>query len=286
MRKKLVLLASVLLMGLGSGHAGRLVTDSLQSQVLGAVRHYNVYLPNGYEKETDRQYPVLYLLHGLSDTHTGWEKNGRMKIVIDELIGSGECVPMIVIMPEAGGQPTSTVWNGYFNMEGWPYERFFFEEFLPHVEKKYRIIGDKEHRAVSGLSMGGGGSVVYCQRHPELFSSCYALSGWLDQAVSDEMRKNTTSKHAIVSCSVHDHSAIEFLRKADDATKQKLRTVHWFIDCGDDDFLLEVNEDFHREMRRAGIPCEFRVRNGVHNWEYWHTGLRWSLPFVSRNFGK
>ena len=129
MRKKLVLLASVLLMGLGSGHAGRLVTDSLQSQVLGAVRHYNVYLPNGYEKETDRQYPVLYLLHGLSDTHTGWEKNGRMKIVIDELIGSGECVPMIVIMPEAGGQPTSTVWNGYFNMEGWPYERFFFEEF-------------------------------------------------------------------------------------------------------------------------------------------------------------
>ena len=71
MRKKLVLLASVLLMGLGSGHAGRLVTDSLQSQVLGAVRHYNVYLPNGYEKETDRQYPVLYLLHGLSDTHTG-----------------------------------------------------------------------------------------------------------------------------------------------------------------------------------------------------------------------
>ena len=171
-------------------------------------------------------------------------------------------------------------------MEGSPYERFFFEEFLPHVEKKYRIIGDKEHRAVSGLSMGGGGSVVYCQRHPEMFSSCYALSGWLDQAVSDEMRKNTTSKHAIVSCSVHDHSAIEFLRKADDATKQKLRTVRWFIDCGDDDFLLEVNEDFHREMRRAGIPCEFRVRNGVHNWEYWHTGLRWSLPFVSRNFGK
>ena len=130
MRKKLVLLASVLLMGLGSGHAGRLVTDSLQSQVLGAVRHYNVYLPNGYEKETDRQYPVLYLLHGLSDTHTGWEKNGRMKIVIDELIGSGECVPMIVIMPEAGGQPKSTVWKGYFNMEGCPYERLFFEEFL------------------------------------------------------------------------------------------------------------------------------------------------------------
>ena len=286
MRKKLLLIAAMSLLLGGTTHAGRLLTDSLQSKVLGAVRHYNVYLPTGYDKETDRQYPVLYLLHGLSDTHTGWEQHGRMKIVIDELISSGECVPMIVIMPEAGGQPTSTVWNGYFNMEGWPYERFFFEEFLPYIEKKYRIVGDKQHRAVSGLSMGGGGSVVYSQRHPEMFSSCYAFSGWLDQPITDEMEKNPTNKQAIVSRSVHDHSAIEFLRKADDATKQKLRTVHWFIDCGDDDFLLEVNEDFHREMRRAGIPCEFRVRNGVHNWEYWHTGLRLSLPFVSRNFAK
>ena len=81
---------------------------------------------------------------------------------------------MVIVMPNAGGKDVVHVPNGYFDVEGWSYERFFFEELIPYIEQKYAIVADKSHRAISGLSMGGGGSVVYCQHHPEMFSSCYA----------------------------------------------------------------------------------------------------------------
>jgi enterochelin esterase-like enzyme len=281
-----IFLLSFLLLATSSVQAGRIVTDSVQSKILGTGRTFNVYLPDGYEQNTNQKYPVLYLLHGLTDDYRAWRDRGGLQIVADELIGTGEMRPMLIIMPNAGGDVFNGVWNGYFNMPGWAYEDFFFKEFIPAVEQKYRIQGDKGHRAVSGLSMGGGGSVVYCQRHPDMFSSCYAFSAWLDaDNVTDEMRKDQ-KKISLVTVSVRDHSAVDFLKNADDATKEKLRTVKWFLDVGDDDFLLEVNEKFHMLMRNNHIPCEFRVRNGNHNWEYWHTGLRTSLPFVSRNFDK
>ena len=64
----------------------------------------------------------------------------------------------------------------------------------------------------------------------------------------------------------------------------KLRTVAWFIDCGDDDFLFDQSVALHQKMRDRGIRNELRVRNGIHNWEYWHQSLRWAFPFASRNF--
>lgn len=268
-----------------TSNAGIIVTDSLQSSVLKTVRHFNVYLPNGYDADKNRRYPVLYLLHGLSDDHTTWTVRGGLKIVADELIGSGELVPLIIVMPEAGGQPVKEVWNGYYNMPDWPYETFFFEEFLPFIEHKYRIVGDKGHRAIAGLSMGGGGSVSYCQKHPEMFSSCYGFSSWLYQDISDDTRTKT-DKLSRVNVAVHDNSCFKPIEEADDRVKQKLRTVKWFLDCGDDDYLLAQSERLHMLMRQAAIPCELRVRNGTHNWEYWHTGLRQSLPFASRNFEK
>jgi enterochelin esterase-like enzyme len=277
---------TTLLFSVTSTQAGRIVTDSLQSKILGTSRTYNIYLPDGYDQNTTQKYPVLYLLHGLTDDYRAWVEKGGLQIVADELMGTGEMRPMLIVMPNAGGDLGKEVWNGYFDMPGWSYEQFFFKEFIPTIEQKYRIQSDKGHRAVSGLSMGGGGSVVYCQHHPEMFSSCYAFSGWLDAGnVTDEMRKDN-KKISLVTVSVHDHSAVNFLENANDATKQKLRTVKWFIDVGDDDYLLEINEKFHMLMRNNHIPCEFRVRNGNHNWEYWHTGLRTSLPFVSRNFDK
>lgn len=264
--------------------AGRIITDSIQSKILGATRIYNVYLPDGFDK-SQGTYPVLYLLHGLTDTYTAWRDRGGMQTVADELIGTGEMCPMVIIMPDAGGDLNKGVWNGYFDMPGWSYEQFFFNELIPTVEKKYKIQSDKGHRAVSGLSMGGGGSVVYCQHHPEMFSSCYAFSAWLEANATEEMRKDT-KKISFVTVAVSDNSALKFLENADNATKDKLKTVKWFLDVGDDDFLLESNTKFYMMMRNNRIKTELRVRNGVHNWEYWHTGLRLSLPFISRNFDK
>ena len=194
---------------------------------------------------------------------------------------------MVIVMPNAGGPDTHHTWNGYFNMPGWRYEDFFFQEFIPAVEAKYHVVGDKEHRAIMGLSMGGGGSAVYAQRHPDMFSSCYAMSAWLDNA-RDEVWPLDSPKDCLyyVANSVHEHSALDFIDKADKATLERLRTVAWFIDCGDDDFLLDLSLAFHQKMRDHGVKSELRVRNGVHNWEYWHLALRWSLPFASRNFAK
>ena len=89
-----------------------------------------------------------------------------------------------------------------------------------------------------------------------------------------------------MSEAVKEHSALRFVEQADDATKQKLRTVKWFFDCGDDDFLFDQSVRLHQLMRSARIHDELRIRNGVHNWEYWHQALRLALPFASRNFGK
>ena len=286
MRKFFYLTVFFLLLPAFSAMAGKVVTDSLESKVLGASVKYNVYLPSGFDK-SDKQYPVIYMLHGLSDTYTSWVERGGMQTVADELIGTGELREVVIIMPNAGGPDIHNTWNGYFNMPGWNYEDFFFKEFLPQVERKYRIISDKGHRAVMGLSMGGGGSAVYCQRHPDMFSSCYAMSAWLEnkqgQVGGKDLKKD---KLYYVSNAVNEHSALAFIDNADDATLQALRTVKWFFDCGDDDFLVRLSFELHMKMKEKGVKSELRVRNGVHNWEYWHTALRTALPFASRNFDK
>ena len=281
---RLFLWLSTMLLSLPS-LAGRIVTDTVKSQILSADVTYNVYLPDGFDASS-RRYPVIYLLHGFSDDYRAWRDKGQMQTVVDELIGSGECVPVVIVMPGAGGPDTRNTWNGYFNMPGWSYEDFFFQEFLPAVEQKYHAVGDKEHRAVMGLSMGGGGSTVYCQRHPDMFSSCYAMSAWLDNEKREVRPGENPDKSFYTSQAVNEHSALRFVEQADDATKEKLRTVKWFFDCGDDDFLFDQSVKMHQLMRSARIHDELRVRNGVHNWEYWHTALRMALPFASRNFAR
>lgn len=264
--------------------AGRIVTDSIQSQILGTWVKYNVYLPDGFEKSGE-QYPVLYLLHGWSDDYTAWQKKGLMHLVCNELMASGESDKMVVVMPNAGTADINNTWCGYFNMKGWNYADFFFKELMPNAEKKYRVIGDKKHRAVSGLSMGGGGSVVYCQTHPELFAACYAMSAWFRDKVTNRADEKS-EKVYLLKQAVYDHDPATFVNNADEATLEKLRSVAWFLDCGDDDALLFVNEKFHKSMLDKRVPIQFRVRNGSHNWEYWHYGLRQALPFISRQFSK
>lgn len=281
--KRILLPILLLLSVLTVGAKSRIVTESIQSKILGCEQKYNVYLPDGYS--TGKEYPVIYLLHGLSGNHTDWAQAGRMRDVADLLIARGELKPVVIIMPNAGDQDVHNYQNGYFNVEGWPYEDFFFAEFLPAVEAKFRCGGSKGLRAIMGLSMGGGGSVVYAQRHPDLFSSAYGMSAWLDnknQEVGGAPK--TKDKMTLTSLSVKDHSALDFMDNASKETIGALKGVKWFLDCGDDDFLLLLSEELHAKMRKAGVKCELRVRDGGHTWEYWHTALYTALPFASRNF--
>ena len=268
------------------GPHSRVLTDSIHSDVLDANRAYTVYLPKSFDANPDKTYPVLYIFHGIGGTNLGWFNDQRVNEVADRLIASGEAKEMVIVSPNAGGNMFDpNVWSGYFNMPGWNYEDFFFTEFLPYIEKTYRCGGSKGQRALAGLSMGGGGATSYGQRHPDMFGSVYAMSALMNipemGAVADN---NPGSKLSLLNESVNKLNTIDYVKNADDATKEQLRTLEWFVDCGDDDFLLDRNLEFMHAMRAAGIPMQLRVRDGGHDNEYWHSGLFGCLPFVSRNF--
>ena len=269
------------------GPQSKVMTDSIYSETLKAWRAYTVYLPKSYEAEPTKKYPILYLLHGVFGTNEGWFRDQRANEVADQLMASGEACEMIIVSPNAGGNPYAGDWNGYFNMPGWAYEDFFYTEFLPHIEKTYRVIGDKQHRAIAGLSMGGGGTTSYAQRHAELYCAAYSMSALMDIPETGAVpSKEPGDKMTLLNDAVKKHSCIQYVTEADDARKAQLRTVQWYVDCGDDDFLLERNMEFVQAMRLAGVPLQFRVRDGGHTNEYWHTALFTCLPFVSRCFGK
>lgn len=134
---------------------------------------------------------------------------------------------------------------------------------------------------------GGGGATNYGQRHSDMFCAVYAMSALMSipeqGAVSAD---DPNSKIAILTRSVIENSCVKYVTEADENRKADLRNVAWFVDCGDDDFLLDRNIEFYQAMRNAGIPCQFRVRDGGHDWEYWHSALYQCLPFVTRIFGK
>ncbi len=254
--------------------------DSMNSKILHVTRKYSVYLPKSYSVDPKKKYPVLYLLHGFNDDYDGWLDSGKLQFIANEVIGSGKATEMVVVVPDAG-----TLKDGYFNVEGWPYETYFFDEFISFIERTYRILGDKSHRAIAGYSMGGGGATAYAQKHPELFSSVYAMSALMTLPRQDRAPK-MDARMSGLGKSVLANDCIVFVAFTDEVTLEKLRTVRWFVDCGDDDFLLDANIRFYQEMQRAKVPCELRVRDGSHNWEYWKSALYMALTFVSEGFGK
>ncbi len=287
--KRLYLSLAILLIAIccpAQQHAPqRVVTDTIYSEVLKAKRAYTVILPVSFESNKNKKYPVLYLLHGMYGKNDDWLIQGRVMDVYDKLVNSGEACEMVIISPDAGGGDPEKYQNGYYDMEGWKYETFFFSEFMPCVEKRFRVIADKQHRAVSGLSMGGGGSVGYGQHHPDKFCAVYAMSALMNiPKVGEAKTDNPHGKLARLTKSVIENNCIEYVTKADEQRKAALCSVSWFVDCGDDDFLLDCNIEFYQAMWSARIPCQLRVRDGVHNWEYWYSALYQCLPFVSRNF--
>ena len=252
------------------------------SKILNGERKYSVYLPPGYES-SERSYPVLYLLHGSGDDQTGWVQFGEVQFIADKAIKEGSATPMIIVMPDAG-----TGRKGYFNdtKGNWRYEDFFFEEFMPYIEKTYRIRAEKEFRAVAGLSMGGGGTFVYALHHPELFASACPLSAAARNLSPEQIVEKYVGKDAGYTKKeqeeYYDLYNIHVL--LENTPVEKIKKVRWYIDCGDDDFLYEGNSLIHIAMRKKGIPHEYRVRNGSHNWSYWRSALPEVLKFVSEGF--
>ena len=284
MKKFTLLSALIMFVPVLSAQQGKVFDNlSMESNILGMERKYAIYLPPDYET-SERSYPVLYLLHGGGDDQTGWVQFGEVLRIADEAIANGTATAMVIVMPDANAGK-----RGYFNdITGeWRYEDFFFEEFMPFVEKEYRIKGEKRYRAVAGLSMGGGGTFMYALHHPELFSSACPLSASCGPLTPEDMdrylerRKIPSDSEEQKEAYFKQHSALALIN---DLPADQLKSVRWYIDCGDDDFLYEGNSLVHIAMRKREIPHEFRIRDGIHNWVYWRVSLPKVLSFVSDHF--
>ena len=255
---------------------------SMKSEILGMDRQYAVYLPPDYES-SQRSYPVLYLLHGAGDDHTGWVQFGEVLHITDKAIQEGKATPMIIVMPDA-----QTGRLGYFNTPNgaWRYEDFFFEEFMPHVEKKFRIKKEKRFRAISGLSMGGGGTITYAIHRPDLFASAVPMSAYIGPQSVEQLQQQMRRMQfdGTVEELKSYWESINALSLIENGDPKAIGSVRWFIDCGDDDFLYEGNSLIHIAMRKREIPHEYRVRQGGHTWTYWRESLPMALKFVSDAF--
>lgn len=287
--KKILTSLLLLISVLGMAQQGILKESlSLKSPILGKDVKYNIYLPADYEK-TNRSYPILYLLHGFGDDETGWVQFGEANIIADKLTQSGEVAPMIIVMPDAGI-------SGYVNsVDGKvKYEDFFIKEFIPFIETNYRVRTQKRYRAVAGLSMGGYGTFIMSTKHPELFAAAAPLSAGIrtDEEVlaipedqwngsyglrygKDLKGKDRLNEH------YYQNSILKIIETGN---ADELKKVRYYIDCGDDDFLIKGNMALHALMIDKKIPHEFRVRDGGHTWTYWRTALPEVLKFVSDSF--
>jgi enterochelin esterase-like enzyme len=283
MKNLSLLIAFVINYTLVNAQGSKVYDDlSLKSKLLSMDRKYAIYLPPGYET-SQRSYPVLYLLHGGGDDQTGWVQFGEVQNITDKAIAEGMSTPMIIVMPDA-----NTIRRGYSNNATgtWRYEDFFFQEFMPFIEKTYRIKADKHYRAVAGLSMGGDGSFTYALHHPELFSSACPLSAGTGPLTMEDAKTRLTKETPGIAAQditawYNRQSVLNLVNNMPDTLK---KSVRWYIDCGDDDFLYEGNSLVHIAMRKKEIPHEFRTRDGAHNWTYWRAALPTVLEFVSQAF--
>ena len=294
MNKKIFILLSFLFLtftiNLYSQTARGIVKEGLiiHSKILNKDVRYTIYLPYDYETSS-RSYPILYLLHGYTDNDIAWIQFGEANSIADKAISNGEIAPMIIAMPDGG---VSWYVNSY--NDSVRYEDFFFKEFIPYIESHYRILSEKGFRAIAGLSMGGYGSLVYSLKHPDMFSSCVAFSPaiftdqeiidmkgyWWNNVLGVVFNSDLNGKDRI-SKQWEDNDPFYLVKNED---LNKIKSVRFYIDCGDNDSLYKGNAAFHVLLRDLNIPHVYLMREGDHNWTYWRTGLLGGLKFISASF--
>jgi S-formylglutathione hydrolase FrmB len=271
----------------------------IRSEILKKDMPYSVYLPDGYNISS-RSYPVLYLLHGMTGNHTDWVIIGEVNRIAGESIAGGRAPEMIIVMPD--GLNDAFYINNYDQTILW--EDFFYNEFIPQIEKKYRIQANRNARAIAGLSMGGYGSLYHAMKHKDMFKACYAMSaavleveplkeGEKQSDFSRNFNLKTWGPNNVEGLpeNYKAHSVQEMV-KAMEEYKEPAGSMFGappglpkiMIDCGDDDFLLKQNTNLVYIMKEKKIPFEFRVRDGGHTWEYWRTALDLAMEFIGNAF--
>ncbi len=258
---------------------------AFESKYIGQTAHFSIYLPPGYETSTI-DYPVLYLLHGGGDNWKDWLLKGQAAAIADRVFADGTVPEMIIVMPDGIRNWYGNDYTGKFR-----YEDFFFEELIPYVESHFRARTERQYRAISGLSMGGYGALLYALKHPDKFIACYGMSIGMfsnERLLSGGGRPMNGKKWYAeeyfgplkADGSLPDlweqNNVYRLIREMPDRQKWQ---VLFAIECGDDELNRDQSEVWLL-MKDCGIPVEVRISDGGHNWALWRRvlprAIQWS----------
>jgi len=228
------------------------------SKILNINRRLTVYTPYGYEKNKNKKYPVLYLLHGAGGDEEAWTSMGRTAQILDNLIEKGLAEPMIVVMPNGNpnqqaaqtlGLPTSDLNFRDPSLQN-AYVKSLCEEIVPFIEKEFRVNAKPESRAIAGLSMGGGHTITASILYPSMFDYICPLSA----AGSATPEQITTLKKAGVKL--------------------------YFLACGTTDFLWDGAVTLDKTLTDCGLDHIFYKSDGGHVWANWRLYLNTFAPML------
>lgn len=233
-----------------------------ESKAMGVTRWLWVYTPPGYDR-SGSSYPVLYLLHGNGEAQNGWVMNGRANIILDNGIAEGRVAPMIVVMPQGHALQGANVGplvriEGETAMFSPRFPRDLLEDVIPLVERTYRVKTGPEHRAIAGLSMGGGQALSIGLANPSIFGYVLGFSAAVGGPFLD------------LKGLLPEASAGSALRP--------FRLV--WLSCGRQDFLYQANKDFADLLREHGVDLTYRESEGAHVWSVWRLDLHNTLPLM------
>ncbi|MGN6417800.1 MAG: alpha/beta hydrolase-fold protein, partial [Pseudobacter sp.] len=228
---------------------GKIDTVSYNSGTVGTVRRALVYTPPGFSSR--KKYAVLYLLHGIGGDEKEWFTHGKPQVILDNLYAEGRLEPMIVVMPNGRAMKDDRATGNIMapdKVQAFAtFEQDLLHDLIPFIEKKFPVLKDREHRAIAGLSMGGGQSLNFGLGNLDKF----AWVGGFSSA------PNTKSPEQLVP--------------DPEAAKQQLKLL--WISCGDKDNLISFSKRTHDYLYEKGVPHIYYIEPGVHDFKVWKNGL-------------
>ena len=226
---------------------GKLEMVDYESKTVGTTRKMNVYTPPGYS--ADKKYPALYLLHGIGGDETEWQRFATPDVLFDNLIADGKAAPMIVVMPNGRAQKNDRAEGNVFASAPAfeKFERDLLDDVIPTIESRYSVITDREHRALAGLSMGGGQSLNFGLKHLDTFA-------WIGGFSS---APNTKPPEELVP--------------DPEKTTEQLKLL--WLSCGNKDGLIRVSQRMQRYLKKHHVPHIWNVDSHGHDGIHWRNNL-------------
>ncbi|MCB0748301.1 MAG: esterase, partial [Ignavibacteriae bacterium] len=228
---------------------GKIDSVYYNSETIGKKRKAMIYLPPGYSK--DKEYPVLYLLHGIGGDEKEWINGGHPEIILDNLYAENKIEPMIVVMPNGRAMKDDRAIGNIFDKEKVDafanFEKDLLNDLIPFIENSFPVFRDRENRAIAGLSMGGGQSLNFGLGNLDKFAWVGGFSSAPNTKKPEELFPNP------------------------EESKKKLKLL--WISCGDNDGLIPFSTRTHEFARDNDIPHIFYLEPGVHDFKVWKNGL-------------